>query len=39
MKILSLFRNDTKRLLKDVGVIISLLLMPLVGKWGRSCRP
>jgi ABC-2 type transport system permease protein len=30
MKILSLFKNDTHRLLKDVGVLISLLLMPLV---------
>jgi ABC-2 type transport system permease protein len=30
MKVFSLFRNDFKRLLKDVGVIISLLLMPLV---------
>lgn len=30
MRILSLFRNDARRLLKDVGVVISLLLMPLV---------
>jgi len=30
MKILSLFKNDTRRLFRDVGVIISLLLMPLV---------
>jgi len=30
MKILSLFKNDTKRLLKDVGVLLSLLLMPLM---------
>ena len=30
MRILSLLKNDTRRLLKEVGVIISLLLMPLV---------
>ena len=30
MKILSLFRNDSIRLFRDVGIIISLLLMPLV---------
>jgi len=30
MKILSLFKNDARRLLKDVGVLISLLLMPLI---------
>lgn len=30
MRIFSLFKNDTRRLGKDVGVIIGLLLMPLV---------
>ena len=30
MRIFSLFKNDTRRLIKDVGVIIGLLLMPLV---------
>ena len=30
MKILSLLNNEVRRLLKDKGVIISLLLMPLV---------
>jgi len=30
MKILALFKNDMRRLLKNTGVIISLLLMPLV---------
>lgn len=30
MRILSLIKNDTRRLLKEVGVMISLLLMPLV---------
>ena len=30
MKILSLLKNDVRRILKEVGVIISLLLMPLV---------
>ena len=30
MRILSLLKNDARRLLKEVGVIISLLLMPLV---------
>jgi len=29
MRILSLLKNDVRRLFKDVGVIISLLLMPL----------
>jgi len=30
MRILSLLKNDLRRLFKDVGVILSLLLMPLV---------
>ena len=30
MRIFSLFKNDMKRVFKDVGVFIGLLLMPLV---------
>ena len=30
MRIYSLFKNDLKRVFKDVGVFIGLLLMPLV---------
>ena len=29
MRILSIFRNDFRRLLKDVGLMIGLLVMPL----------